>query len=112
MNLNLFSWQKNLLEIWLDSFSVGNRQMLKSNLACQEIAMNMGVKFQLLYWDSYLQLMKQIFIANKPIEQQDFHHSKNPDLVRSLIGGSLHSANTELSQIQVILEPNSNSTNH
>jgi hypothetical protein len=103
-----FSWQKKFWEIWLDSLSGGSRQIIQNNLACQEMVMKAGINFQLLYWDSYFQLMGQMFPQSQPMDEQTLDRSRDPDAVRSLIGGSLHPANTQANKIEVILDSNSN----
>ena len=103
-----FSWQTKFWKIWLDSLSRANKQIIHNNLACQEMVMKMGLDSQLLYWDSYFQLMRQIFPQSQPVDEQTFDRSRDPDAVRALIGGALHHSNPHPRKIGVILESNSN----
>lgn len=116
--LLFFRWQKKFLENWFDSLSRRNKQLLNNILACQEMTMKSGIELQQLWWDSYFQLIRHIFTSNQPmgkppinqpsINQPPIDHSRDPDDVRSLIGGALHPSNTQSPKIEVILDSDSN----
>ncbi len=101
----LFDWHKEVVDIWLSSFTLGeNRvnlsatfqktlnhqeELMKTFLESQGMLMEMGVKLQILFWDGYFEFMNKILTPNTLTRD----HSIDPNPSRSVVGGWFHLMN-------------------
>ena len=101
----LFDWHKEVVDIWLSSFTLGeNRvnlsqtfqktlnhqeELMKTFLESQGMFMEMGVKLQILFWDGYFELMNKILTPNTPTRDRLIDLNS----ARSVVGGWFHLMN-------------------
>ena len=76
------NWQENV-------FDLGG-ELMRFSFAIQEVAIKMGMNFQLLYWDSYLKFIDQTKAESQLNYQEPINERRESDVERILMAGSFH----------------------
>ncbi len=76
------NWQENALDF--------GEELMRCSFAIQEVAIKMGMNFQLLYWDSYLKFIGQTKAKSQLNYQEPINERRESDVERILMAGSFH----------------------
>ena len=87
------NWQENTLDL--------AGELMRFSFAIQEVAIEMGMNFQLVYWDSYLKFIGQTRAKSESSYQEPMNERREPDVERDLMAGSFHLVDSEPKMLKI-----------